>query len=186
MVAALLLCVGGTAGLTGGRRVLGKAGGILWRGNRSMQHGQGRQHPVVHELGQGRPAIRAQQGHGVGQKVGGRGARCRRRRARWLRSSWWCPWLRGGGVLGRCVAAMLHGNRRKLGTVVGQGFRRLEEKNGRGLGARGGHGQRYCRSAREDDARQRGLEEKDAAALHRKKITSRRSCCGLRVLARPL
>jgi hypothetical protein len=73
MVAALLLCGGGTAGSAGGRRVLGKAGGVLWHGNRRGQHGQGRRHPVVHELGQGRPAVRAQQGHSIGQKAGGRG-----------------------------------------------------------------------------------------------------------------
>jgi hypothetical protein len=46
-------------------------GAACRRGRGKGRHGQGRRHPVVHELGQSRPAVRAQQGHGVGQKAGG-------------------------------------------------------------------------------------------------------------------
>jgi hypothetical protein len=58
-----------------------------------------------------------------------------------------------------------------------------------GAGTRGGRHaigarRRLCRDERR--RRMRGVAGARATALHRKKIASRRSCCGLRVLARPL
>jgi hypothetical protein len=54
------VCGGSTAGVAGGGT--GRDGGVLWRGNRRARLGQGRRHPVVHELRQGWAAVRAQQG----------------------------------------------------------------------------------------------------------------------------
>jgi hypothetical protein len=52
----------GAAVLHRRRGSTGRDGGVLWRGNRRGRHGQGWQHPVVHELGQGRPAVHVKQG----------------------------------------------------------------------------------------------------------------------------